>query len=589
MKHIKRKLYIFYFLMVAIFMFVFYFMLSYVVENRIEAKEQKRLNEDLISLTQYINEESTASDVVKTLDQVSPLINERINFSDTEGKLLYDSNPEKDRLEQSFSEAERQDILEGKMLSTTHLVDKNKSAAVYFVAQALIDSSDEIVGILKISSEIPDLADIIQLVFVLLTIGMLVLAFLLFLLLRKWMENITTPIDEMQAVLNRLSKKEYQTRYTNHSYEEIDSLGHSINHLAENLEQQQIDIQTSEERLYGLINHLVIGVLLLDENQCIRMSNPVMNNLLASNLDQKIGQKYTEDVKSSELITLIEKAYELNMALNDEISIYFPEEKILDVNIVPLPTQDRGAQDYIVLLYDITEIRRLESVRTEFTANVSHELKTPITALKGFSETLLDGAMHDEDVLVEFLEIMHKESTRLDAMVRDILQLSELEKKKISIFSEWVNVREVVDEVFQVLQQKIDQKNIVYHIEEKESVEIYANRDQLKQILMNLITNAVVYTPEKGVVTVKIDQNNHEAIFEITDNGFGIPLEDQERIFERFYRVDKARTRDSGGTGLGLSIVKWLIDNMNGKIELVSELNEGTTFKIVLPIEDNRL
>lgn len=106
---------------------------------------------------------------------------------------------------------------------------------------------------------------------------------------------------------------------------------------------------------------------------------------------------------------------------------------------------------------------------------------------------------------------------------------------------------------------------------------------------MNLITNAVVYTPEKGVVTVKIDQNNHEAIFEITDNGFGIPLEDQERIFERFYRVDKARTRDSGGTGLGLSIVKWLIDNMNGKIELVSELNEGTTFKIVLPIEDNRL
>jgi Signal transduction histidine kinase len=312
-----------------------------------------------------------------------------------------------------------------------------------------------------------------------------------------------------------------------------------------------------------------------------------MNELLGVNLYGKISHIYTDYVKSAELIELIEESYVINEAVNSEILIYFPEEKTLDANVVPVPGKEQGEQSYIVLLYDITEIRRLENIRTDFAANVSHELRTPITALKGFSETLLDGAMYDEEVLVEFLEIMLKESTRLDSMVQDILQLSKLEQRKVSVSKDWIRIREVTEEIFQILQQKIELKQMSYSIEEKTPVSIFTNREQLKQVLMNLIANAITYTPEKGTVIVDISQVADEAQIQIIDSGIGIPEKERTRIFERFYRVDKARSRNSGGTGLGLSIVKWLVDSMDGQIELYSEVNVGTTFKVILPIENN--
>src|SRR5699024_1222806 len=173
--------------------------------------------------------------------------------------------------------------------------------------------------------------------------------------------------------------------------------------------------------------------------------------------------------------------------------------------------KEEGEKNYIVLLYDITEIRRLENIRTEFTANVSHELRTPITALKGFSETLLDGAMYDEDILQEFLEIMSKEAMRLDSMVQDILQLSKLEQRKLSVATEQVDLQEVAEEVLTVLQQRVDQKKMTCWIEVDSPVTITVNRDQLKQILMNLVANAIIYTPAEGTVIIHLSQGDDEA------------------------------------------------------------------------------
>src|SRR5690625_3709312 len=281
--------------------------------------------------------------------------------------------------------------------------------------------------------------------------------------------------------------------------------------------------------------------MLLDKNRCIRIVNPVMNELLGVNLYGKISNLYTEYVKSAELIVLIEVAYLKNDLMNSEIYLYFPEEKTLDANVVPVPGKEPGEQNFIVLLYDITEIRRLENIRTDFAANVSHELRTPITALKGFSETLLDGAMYDEEVLVEFLEIMLKESTRLDSMVQDILQLSKLEQRKVSVSNDWIRIREVTEEIFQILQQKIELKQMSYSIEEKTPVSIFTNREQLKQVLMNLIANAITYTPEKGTVIVDISQVADEAQIQIIDSGSGIPQTERTISIERIDHVDKAR------------------------------------------------
>lgn len=595
MNRIKRRLYGIYFFIVAMFVLLLYFMISNVIEGRIEEQQRERLSSDIVSLTEYIDAQNINQDInapvqeeiIEILDEIAPVVNERITFLDSTGQPLYDSSRSVQEIENLFNYSEVQQVLSGETIRVAHRDSDQSPQSVYFVAQTIYDESNQPIGILRLASEITDLADMTQLSIIIQLIGTVVLAILLFILSRNWISQITNPINKMKTFVKKLPSSEYELRYTGHSYEEIDALGDSINELAENLEQQQIDLKTSEERIYSLINHLIIGVMLLDENRCIRIVNPVMNELLGVNLYGKISHLYTDYVKSAELIELIEESYVINEAVNSEILIYFPEEKTLDANVVPVPGKEQGEQSYIVLLYDITEIRRLENIRTDFAANVSHELRTPITALKGFSETLLDGAMYDEEVLVEFLEIMLKESTRLDSMVQDILQLSKLEQRKVSVSNDWIRIREVTEEIFQILQQKIELKQMSYSIEEKTPVSIFTNREQLKQVLMNLIANAITYTPEKGTVIVDISQVADEAQIQIIDSGIGIPEKERTRIFERFYRVDKARSRNSGGTGLGLSIVKWLVDSMNGQIELYSEVNVGTTFKVILPIENN--
>lgn len=594
MNRIKRRLYGSYFFMLVMFVFLLYFMTSNVIENRIEEQQRARLSSDIVSLTEYIDKQnidpdtntSVQEEIIKILDEIAPVVNERITFLDSTGQPLYDSSRDVQEIENLFNYSEIQQVLSGETIGVSYRDSDQFSQPVYIVAQTVYDESNEPIGILRLTSEITDLADVTRLSIIIQLIGTVVLALLLFILSKNWISRITTPINKMKSFVRKLPSSEYELRYTGHSYEEIDALGDSINELAENLEQQQIELKISEERIYSLINHLIIGVMLLDENRRIRIVNPVMNELLGVNLYGKISHLYTDYVKSAELIELIEESYDLNEAVNSEILLYFPEEKILDANVVPVPGKEQGDQTYIVLLYDITEIRRLENIRTDFVANVSHELRTPITALKGFSETLLDGAMYDEEVLFEFLEIMLKESTRLDSMVQNILQLSKLEQRKVSVSNDDVSIREVTEEIFQILQQKIELKQISYAIEEKTPVSIYTDREQLKQVLMNLIANAITYTPEKGRVIVKITQRDNEAQIEIIDSGIGIPEKEQARIFERFYRVDKARSRNSGGTGLGLSIVKWLLDSMNGQIELYSEVNVGSTFKVTLPIEN---
>lgn len=515
MNSIKRKLYLLYFIIVAIFMLVFYFVLSNIVESRIEEQEIQRLDHDMISLTTYMDEqiqnngidESNTEEVIQQLESIVPLVNERVTFLDPTGKVLYDSSQAPEKIGEIFNAFEIQRLLDKEMVRITDYATQRSPQSLYFVAQAIYNEEDEPLGILRISSEIPDIADIIRLVFIALLIGMVSLAGVLFLLLRKWMTQITKPIGAMQEVLSELSVTDYEARYVGQSYKEINDLGNSINELAENLEKQELELKTSEKRMERLINHLIMGVMLLDENRVVQLVNPVMNELLGINLYGEKPLIYTDYIKSAELIELIERSYAKKKTVNAEITVYFPEEKILDVNVVPIPGKEEGEKNYIVLLYEITEIRRLENMRTDFTANVSHELRTPITALKGFSETLLSGAMYDEEALKEFLEIMSKEATRLDSMVQDILQLSKLEQRKLSVVTEQVNLREVAEEVLTVLQQRIDQKKMTCWIEEDSPVVLTTNRDQMKQILMNLVANALIYTPAEGTVIIHLSQS----------------------------------------------------------------------------------
>lgn len=234
----------------------------------------------------------------------------------------------------------------------------------------------------------------------------------------------------------------------------------------------------------------------------------------------------------------------------------------------------------VVVLHDITNLQKLENLRREFVANVSHELKTPITSIKGFAETLIEGAKNDEQSLDMFLNIILKESNRIESLVTDLLDLSHIEQQK-ELEINYMNLSELAISIIDNLQTQAQNKRIKIQSEIEKDVIIEAHENKIAQVITNLLSNAINYSSEDNKVIVRVYRNDNKVYLEIQDYGIGISETDQKRIFERFYRVDKARSRDSGGTGLGLSIIKHIVEAHNGRIDVKSEPGKGSIFKVL--------
>jgi len=284
---------------------------------------------------------------------------------------------------------------------------------------------------------------------------------------------------------------------------------------------------------------------------------------------------------------LIEKVFRSNKDSKKEISIFYPRERNYLVNV---RTLDYPEKVLIFVVFDITDFKSLEKIKADFIANVSHELRTPLTAIKGYTETLEEEAYENREDRRHFLEIIKRHTDRLINIVSDLLVLSEIESKESLSLEmsnadfEDVDINEVVKSSYESLRRKISEKNLQVEINLKEEIPgIKGNRFLLEQMLINLIDNAVKYTPESGRLTINTSSEDSNVNLEISDTGIGIPKENLNRIFERFYRVDKTRSRKLGGTGLGLSIVKHIAIIHNGKIDVESEVGKGSRFIITLP------
>jgi len=237
----------------------------------------------------------------------------------------------------------------------------------------------------------------------------------------------------------------------------------------------------------------------------------------------------------------------------------------------------------VVVLHGLTAIRRLEKMRTAFVANVSHELKTPVTSLRGFAETLLEGNVDDPEMRREFLGIIQAESLRLERLIGDLLDLSRIESRKMSLDLERIGVRDLIQTVSKTVEDGMKKNELTFRIEVEENFQVQVDKDRFSQILINLLSNSMAYTPRGGEVIVSAGKEKDHWWIRVADTGIGIPEEDVSRIFERFYRVDKARSRESGGTGLGLAIVKHLVEAHEGKIHVDSQVGEGTAITLSFP------
>ena len=254
--------------------------------------------------------------------------------------------------------------------------------------------------------------------------------------------------------------------------------------------------------------------------------------------------------------------------------------KHFEVYGVPIIGTNDVWKGVLLVFHDITELKKLEQVRRDFVANVSHELKTPITSIKGFSETLLDGAMDDREALRQFLNIILQESERLQTLIQDLLDLSKIEQQGFNLSVEKVNVITIINEVITIVNRKAEEKNISILFEkDMEPIIIEADPYRLKQIFINIVSNALAYTTNNGSVAIKVTNDSSKVYIDIEDTGIGIEQSEIPRIFERFYRVDRARSRNSGGTGLGLAIVKHLVEAHKGLVTVQSEVGKGSVFR----------
>jgi len=344
---------------------------------------------------------------------------------------------------------------------------------------------------------------------------------------------------------------------------------------------QALKIQTQQEALF---NSMIEGLLLLDEDKHIQLANRAFIQLFGIAADVR-GKTVLEVVRQHELVDLVEKVAAQKQVLGYEIKLGGLSERVLQVNAAGVFDDDGKKQGTILVFHDLTRLKQLERTREEFVANVSHELRTPLSLIKGYTETLLDGAKDNPEVATKFLHTIQRNSERLQFLIEDLLTISELESGRIQMNLQSVRLHSFVDRVLEDFKTQAGSRRVELKNEVPE-LTARADADRLQQVLGNLIGNAIKYGREGGHVKVSGQPLDGTAIeLCVQDDGPGIPAESLERVFERFYRIDKARSRDQGGTGLGLSIVKHIVASHGGKVWAKSEPGAGAAFYFTLPLK----
>ncbi|MGX7109177.1 two-component system histidine kinase PnpS [Facklamia miroungae] len=415
-----------------------------------------------------------------------------------------------------------------------------------------------------------------------LTIFSLIQMVLIYLAIKLALLRTTGPIQSIRQGIEKVKESDYQYEYLGHSIPEVDQLGQSVTDVVRYLGEDRNDLISGQQQYSLLLENINLGVLVIDSHGKIDLMNPALEEILGLS-PTVIGRPYQTVLKSFQLISLINRVMHTHSPIQEEVEVYVPSSKFLDVNILSYREFQASEMSFLVLLYDITEIRRLETVRSEFVANASHELRTPVTAIKGFAETLLNGALKEKKAAYKFVNIIAKESNRLEVIIDDILELSRVEKNENILPKTNFDVNNVTENMIEFLSQKIAQKSISVELISESDITLKADQHRFEQILTNLLDNAINYSDEGSKITITIKKKKKSIEIIVSDTGIGIPEKEIERIFERFYRVDKARSRNSGGTGLGLSIVRNLVMLMDGKIEVESQVGVGTSFSITFP------
>lgn len=459
-----------------------------------------------------------------------------------------------------------------KRISLEYLVTAAINMVVFFLVAQLLDG--QTVGA-STGIQLLELNILISMI----EVGAFNLAF------RHRQQPVTAMTHKVEGMLKDEEPAHILLRKDNDYYE----LAMAINHLQTH-QQKVLRAKTQQgEELRLLLSYLPIGVMVIDRYRKVEMANSAMAEFLQTEIRER-RHPYTQDIHQFELVSLISQVFSNKQSQRKVITLPgMPTEKRVEASVIYTSTSEDFFQ-ILVLLYDVTEIYAVEKMQMDFLSNASHELKTPVTAISGFAETLQAGAKDDPETLNQFLGIIQKESKRLTELIQDVLSISRIESQSISQqkLSD-VDISELVDEQLSTLQQMASVKHIVL-VNQIPAGEVQRTDERkLVEIIKNLVSNAIKYNREDGSVTIDYEATEREWTLKVTDTGIGIAQNEQSRIFERFYRVDSSRTKQVvNGTGLGLAIVLELVQSLQGQISVKSQRGVGSTFSITFPIKQQQ-
>ncbi|KWX87860.1 histidine kinase [Paenibacillus riograndensis] len=559
-------------------------------DSHISALEENMSREiNLLSGTfQFTDTDSpgAVSYYTEQAEHIAKLTNSRITFITKDGKVIGDS--EKNPLEMDNHSTREEEVLAAKEgIGRAIRYSDTLNREMLYVAGAVV-SDQGFDGYIRLSMALNAVTEGLNRAWMIMAGGLVLLFIAATFVSYKVASGMTSPLEQITRVARRITDLDYDARVPMNRRDEIGQLATAINAMADSLQAQLKTIRDNEDLLQSVLDNMTGGIVMINAEGEIALLNRAAEQLLDVKNSEMAGHSFKELKHHYELSRLIEEGVSRNESVHEERSIYNPTERIVRLDGVPM-MQDGSNRGMLFLLQEVTEIRRLEKMRSEFVANVSHELKTPVAAVKGFAETLLGGGVKDEKTARSFLQIIYDENERLNRLIGDILELSKIESKRAQLECSPVHLIEFFDSLLETLSKVAEKKNISLNAAVPEELFMEGDEDKLRQIFINLISNAINYTQDGGSVNVNVvngqkADGTETVVFTVRDTGMGIPRKDLPRIFERFYRVDKARSRSSGGTGLGLSIVKHLVELHHGSISVESDLGIGSSFILELPL-----
>jgi two-component system phosphate regulon sensor histidine kinase PhoR len=549
-------------------------------------QRRQALHQQLLLVKEMISQRRDAFDSIAVADvfadKLGKILNNRLTLIAPDGRVLGDSEVPASQVAVLENHANRPEVRDALAKGEGWSLRRSSTLGLdlLYLAEVLTGPDGRPQLILRLAVPLSELEKTVgrarRLIIGASFLGVLLALGVAYLVSRR----ISRPVEDLTRTARRITTGDLSLRVQRYPTNELGELGRAFDRMADHLQEEIRSLVRARDRLEAVLKGMVEGVMLLDQDGRVLLTNRALWRLLHLTEDA-VGRTITEVVRNADLQETVQKVLAGEVHLSTEIQTLGRNPRILEVNVVGITGEELGA---VAAFHDITESKRLEQVRRDFVANVSHELRTPLTAIRGSVETLLGGALDNVQYAGHFVVMIQRHVERLQRLLDDLLDLAKIESGETTPRQDRFQSTEFADTVLGTVGELAASRGVELSWElPREPLSLTGDRRQLEQAVVNLLDNAIKYSEPGGKVTLRIDRTDGRVQLAVSDTGIGIASQHLPRIFERFYRVDKGRSRELGGTGLGLAIVKHIVQAHGGNVQVESTPGRGTTFRIALP------